>query len=78
MKEAKHFWIDNGSGPSNSLLPDSYYDPVAHNAHRYQYLAAFAPVLVRGRPHTQGDTGWFVIVEQRRDLTGTPPQTAQQ
>ncbi len=73
MKRSKRFWMDRQSAAESvdNLLPSQYRDPVASNSDTSSYLAAFAPVIVRGRPFQQGDTGWFVIVQQRQDAA--PP-----
>ncbi len=69
MKRSKRLWIDEHSNatPLDNLLPSHYRDPVASENDASSYLAAFAPVIVRGRPIEQGDTGWVVIVQQRHD-----------
>ncbi len=68
MSVAKDQWLSRPAGSATSnLLPDSYRDPVANDSDSYRYLAAFAPVIVPGRPASQADTGWFVIVQQQQE-----------
>ena len=66
MEEAKHHWLRDAQGLKSfvNLLPTAYRDPLAKDSSSL-WLAAFAPVLVTGRPPEQADTGWFVIVQQR-------------
>ena len=71
MEQARQRWGDTNQTTTSidNLLPDFYRDPVVRDrAHRF--LAAFAPVLVRGRPAALCDTGWFVVVQQRQEPTG--------
>jgi hypothetical protein len=54
-----------GVQPADSLLPADYQDPVARDKNG-RWLAAFAPVVVSARSTEAGETGWFVIVQQRQ------------
>jgi hypothetical protein len=67
MRGARSRW-PNGNARSaefENLLSDAYRDPLADDKDAH-WLAAFAPVLISGRPDKQQDTGWFVIVQQRQ------------
>ncbi|NLF71680.1 MAG: hypothetical protein GX575_21835 [Candidatus Anammoximicrobium sp.] len=72
LTRSQDHWEANKTEQSRAirLLPAHYRDPI-NREHDAKWVAAFAPVLVRGRdPAT---TGWFVIVQQRSDRT--PPRT---
>ncbi|MBW3597988.1 MAG: hypothetical protein KY475_12015, partial [Planctomycetes bacterium] len=67
MLAAKLQWqaADQRNPDWDNLLSERYRDPLCENPES-RWLAAFAPVLVHGRPADQSDTGWFVIVQQQR------------
>jgi hypothetical protein len=69
MVEAVPRWQNRaGHQPAaGNLLPGDYRDPLT-GGESGNWLAAFAPVLVAGREAEEADTGWFVIVLQRRYL----------
>lgn len=50
---------------SSALSVTDFIDPI--NGETTE--AAFAPVMVKGRPVHERDTGWFVILHPRRDRT---------
>jgi hypothetical protein len=65
----------DGRAEGLSVIPDNLirdyvdpFDPPAASGDRSDtgtWLAAFEPVLVRGRPTELRDTGWIVIVQMR-------------
>lgn len=56
------------AGRGSAHLPNSfardYHDPVG-GAYSGEWLAAFEPVVIEGRPDLIDDTGWLVIVQER-------------
>jgi hypothetical protein len=56
-------WSDTGD--RDNFLPKVYRDPFADDKSA-TYQAAFAPVHMNGRPPDLRETGWFVIVQQRK------------
>jgi hypothetical protein len=48
----------------------AYRDPVG-GEYAGVWLAAFAPVLVKGRSAENRDTGWVVIVQERLEAAGS-------
>jgi len=53
------------TGPETTIRLDNYSDPVATHSTDFhgRWLAAFSPV---------GDSGWFAVVQERRDLALQP------
>ena len=56
-------WSDTGD--RDNFLPKADLDPSADDKSA-TYQAAFAPVHMNGRPPDLRETGWFVIVQQRK------------
>jgi eukaryotic-like serine/threonine-protein kinase len=54
--------------PTPDNFDRDYRDPVG-GAYAGTWLAAFEPVLIKGRPDRIKDTGWVVIVQQRPGAT---------
>lgn len=57
---------EESKGNTNQVVnwEENYRDPVKGN-YQGEWLAAFAPVMIQGRPSAIKDTGWVVIVQER-------------
>ena len=55
----------NAGETGMSRVLSSFRDPLGDPDSKHQWSAAFAPVIVKGRPLEIADTGWGVVVAER-------------
>ncbi|GIW80992.1 MAG: hypothetical protein KatS3mg105_2799 [Gemmatales bacterium] len=61
LRQSAERYVDEGSAV---ILMHDYLDPVTPGRH---WLAAYEPVIVKGRPAKVANTGWFVIIQEPAD-----------